>query len=80
MGRHEADPMGTHEAEAMGRHEAEAMGRQTDLVLDASLPKHKNSNKLVLICNNKFVNLYILLLTFYSYHITLFLSRIILYF
>ena len=31
-----------HEAEAMGRHEAEAMGRQTDLVLDASLPKHKN--------------------------------------
>ena len=26
----------------MGRHEAEAMGRQTDLVLDASLPKHKN--------------------------------------
>ena len=24
----------------MGRHEAEAMGRQTDLVLDASLPKH----------------------------------------
>ena len=34
--------MGRHEAEAMGRHEAEAMGRQTDLVLDASLPKHKN--------------------------------------
>ena len=33
---------GRHEAEAMGRHEAEAMGRQTDLVLDASLPKHKN--------------------------------------
>ena len=32
-----------HEAEAMGRHEAEAMGRQTDLVLDASLPKHKKS-------------------------------------
>ena len=28
----------------MGRHEAEAMGRQTDLVLDASLPKHKNQN------------------------------------
>ena len=26
----------------MGRHEAEAMGRQTDLVLDASLSKHKN--------------------------------------
>ena len=24
------------------RHEGEAMGRQTDLVLDASLPKHKN--------------------------------------
>ena len=36
--------MGRHEAEAMGRHEAEAMGRQTDLVLDASLPKHKNQN------------------------------------
>ena len=33
--------MGRHEAEAMGRHEAEAIGRQTDLVLDASLPKHK---------------------------------------
>ena len=31
-----------HEGEAMGRHEGEAMGRQTDLVLDASLPKHKN--------------------------------------
>ena len=42
MGRHEAEAMGRHEAEAMGRHEAEAMGRQTDLVLDASLPKHKN--------------------------------------
>ena len=26
----------------MGRHEGEAMGRQKDLVLDASLPKHKN--------------------------------------
>ena len=25
----------------MGRHEAVAMGRPTDLVLDASLPKHK---------------------------------------
>ena len=25
----------------MGRHEGEAMGRQTDLVLDASLQKHK---------------------------------------
>ena len=24
------------------RHEGEAMGRQTDLVLDASLPKHKS--------------------------------------
>jgi len=35
--------MGRHEAEAMGRHEAEAMGRQTDLVLDASLPKHNNA-------------------------------------
>ena len=34
--------MGRHVAEAMGRHVAEAMGRQTDLVLDASLPKHKN--------------------------------------
>ena len=33
--------MGRHEAVAMGRHEAVAMGRQTDLVLDASLPKHK---------------------------------------
>ena len=32
-----------NEAEAMGRHEGEAMGRQTDLVLDASLPKHKNT-------------------------------------
>ena len=29
-----------HEGEAMGRHEGEAIGRQTDLVLDASLPKH----------------------------------------
>ena len=37
--------MGRHEAEAMGRHEAEAMGRQTDLVLDASLPKHKKKKK-----------------------------------
>ena len=44
FGRHEAEAMGRHEAEAMGRHEAEAMGRQTDLVLDASLPKHKNDN------------------------------------
>ena len=26
----------------MGRHEGAAMGRQTDLVLNASLPKHKN--------------------------------------
>ena len=41
MGRHEAVAMGRHEAVAMGRHEAVAMGRQTDLVLDASLPKHK---------------------------------------
>ena len=36
--------MGRHEAVAMGRHEAVAMGRPTDLVLDASLPKHKNRN------------------------------------
>ena len=36
--------MGRHEGEAMGRHEGEAMGRQTDLVLDASLPKHKNKD------------------------------------
>ena len=36
--------MGRHEAVAMGRHEAVAMGRPTDLVLDASLPKHKNMN------------------------------------
>ena len=42
MLKHEAEAMGRHEAEAMGTHEAEAMGRQTDLVLDASLPKHKN--------------------------------------
>ena len=47
FGRHEAEAMGRHEAEAMGRHEAEAMGRQTDLVLDASLPKHKNSHLVV---------------------------------
>ena len=33
-----------HEGVAMGRHEGAAMGRQTDLVLDASLPKHKNDN------------------------------------
>ena len=33
---------GRHETVAMGRHEAVAMGRQTDLVLDASLPKHNN--------------------------------------
>ena len=26
----------------MGRHEGAAMERHTDLVLDASLPKHKN--------------------------------------
>ena len=45
--KHEAEAMGRHEAEAMGRHEAEAMGRQTDLVLDASLPKHKKKN----LCN-----------------------------
>ena len=37
-----------HEAEAMGRHEAEAMGRLTDLVLDASLPKHKKTRALFL--------------------------------
>ena len=48
FGRHEAEAMGRHEAEAMGRHEAEAMGRQTDLVLDASLPKHKYDNFLQL--------------------------------
>ena len=40
--------MERHEAEAMGRHEAEAMGRQTDLVLDASLSKHKNFFSLIL--------------------------------
>ena len=34
--------MGRHEGEAMGRQEGEAMGRPTDLVLDVSLPKHKN--------------------------------------
>ena len=38
--------MGRHEAVAMGRHEAVAMGRPTDLVLDASLPKHKNLGNL----------------------------------
>ena len=32
-----------HEGVAMGRHEGGLWGdRQTDLVLDASLPKHKN--------------------------------------
>ena len=31
----------------MGRHEGEAMGRPTDLVLDASLPKHKNIQKIL---------------------------------
>ena len=31
-----------HEGVAMGRHEGAAMERHTDLVLDASLPKHKN--------------------------------------
>ena len=31
-----------HEGVAIGRHERAAIGRQTDLVLDASLPKHKN--------------------------------------
>ena len=36
--------MGRHEGEAMGRHEGEAMGRQTDLVLNALLPKHKNAH------------------------------------
>ena len=35
--------MWRHEGEAMGRHEGEAMGRRTDLVLDASLLKHKNT-------------------------------------
>ena len=40
--KHEAEAMGRHEAEAMGRHEAEAIGTPTDLVLDASLLKHKN--------------------------------------
>ena len=30
----------------MSKHEGEAMGRQTDLVLDASLPKHKNTQYL----------------------------------
>ena len=30
----------------MGRHEAVAMGRHTDLVLDASLPKHKKSGNI----------------------------------
>ena len=43
MSRHEGVAMGRHEGEAMGRHGGEAMGRQTDLVLDASLPKHKKS-------------------------------------
>ena len=38
--------MGRHEAVAMGRHEAVAMGRPTDLVLDASLPKHKKLKKI----------------------------------
>ena len=33
----------------MGRHEGEAMGRETDLVLDASLLKHKNL--VVHVCN-----------------------------
>ena len=42
MGRHEGAAMGRHEGVAMGRHEGVAMGRHTDLVLDASLPKHKN--------------------------------------
>ena len=31
-----------HVGVAMGRHVGAAMGRHTDLVLDASLPKHKN--------------------------------------
>ena len=44
--KHEAEAMGRHEAVAMGRHEAVAMGRQTDLVLDASLPKHKKSKQI----------------------------------
>ena len=39
---------GRHVAEAMGRHVAEAMGRQTDLVLDASLPKHNKFDLLKL--------------------------------
>ena len=39
----------------MGRHEAEAMGRQTDLVLDALLPKHKKDEST---CQNSdFVNI-----------------------
>ena len=34
-----------HVGLAMGRHVGAAMGRHTDLVLDASLPKHKKQAK-----------------------------------
>ena len=47
MGRHVGVAMGRHVGVAMGRHVGAAMGRQTDLVLDASLPKHKNLLPLV---------------------------------
>ena len=42
MLKHVGAAMGRHVGVAMGRHVGAAMGRQTDLVLDASLPKHKN--------------------------------------
>ena len=41
MSKHVGVAMGRHVGVAMGRHVGAAMGRQTDLVLDASLPKHK---------------------------------------
>ena len=42
VSKHVGVAMGRHVGVAMGRHVGAAMGRQTDLVLDASLPKHKN--------------------------------------
>ena len=42
MSKHVGVAMGRHVGAAMGRHVGAVMGRQTDLVIDASMPKHKN--------------------------------------
>ena len=48
--------MGRHVGVAMGRHVGAAMGRHTDLVLDASLPKHKKISEIRPVCKLKLVS------------------------